>query len=339
MKKDNRRIVTLALAFALGISLVSFNVRAGKTENSGHPYASSRPMSEPVVFGEGIISTADDELNACFAPDGKTVYISKNIGTRMGVILASQFVKGKWSVPEVAPFSGRYSDYDPFFSPDGSKLFFISTRPADSRETKPRKDYDIWMVEKTRTGWGEPKNLGTPVNTDKDEYYPSVAADGTLYFSANREATTKGSFDVYRSRFVDGKFTEPENLGDAVNGKTSEVDNYVAPDQSFLVFASYGRPDSLGSGDLYISYHRDGAWTPARHLGGGINSSAREYCPIGSPDGKYFFFTSFRGFIDQPPAKPLTYQELTSKLRSTLNGLGNIYQVDISALALEEKGR
>jgi hypothetical protein len=340
MKKDNQRPVALALALLVGIGLtVCFTARAGKTDNSGHPYASSRPMPEPVIFGDGLISTADDELNACFSPDGKTLYISKNIGTRMGVILVSQFEKGRWGTPEVAPFSGRFSDYDPFFSPDGTKLFFISTRPTQSGETKPRKDYDIWVVEKTKTGWSEPKNVGAPVNTDKDEYYPSVASDGTLYFSANREASTKGSFDVYRSRFVEGKYTEPENLGDAVNGKSTEVDNYIAPDQSFLVFASYGRPDSLGSGDLYISHNRNGAWTPARHLGGGINSSAREYCPIGSPDGKYFFFTSFRGFVDQPPARPLTYQELTSKLRSTLNGLGNIYQVDLSALGVEEKGR
>ena len=328
------------VALLVGIGLtVSFTARAGETDNSGHPYASSRPMPEPVIFGDGIISTADDELNACFSPDGKTLYISKNIGARWGVILVSQFEKGKWSTPEVAPFSGSFSDYDPFFSPDGSKLFFISTRPTQSGETKPRKDYDIWVVEKTKTGWSEPKNVGAPVNTEKDEYYPSVASDGTLYFSANRETSTKGSFDVYRSRFVDGKYTEPENLGDAVNGKSTEVDNYIAPDQSFLVFASYGRPDSLGNGDLYISHNRNGAWTPARHLGGGINSSAREYCPIGSPDGKYFFFTSFRGFVDQPPSKPLTYQELTGKIRSTLNGLGNVYQVDLSALGVEEKGR
>jgi Tol biopolymer transport system component len=328
----------LALAVLIGCGLLSLSAAARKTDDAAHPYASSRPMPEPVIFGEGLISTADDELNACFAPDGKTLFISKSVGNRMGVIVVSKFEKGKWSRPEVAEFSGRYSDYDPFISPDGSHLFFISTRPVDSRESKPKKDYDIWEVEKTKTGWGEPKNLGAPINTDKDEFYPSVASDGTLYFSALKDAG-KGSFDVYRSRFVDGKYSEPENLGDAINGKTTEVDNYIAPDQSFLVFASYGRPDSLGSGDLYISYNRNGAWTPARHLGSGINSSAREYCPIGSPDGKYFFFTSLRGFVDQPQAKRLTYQELTSKMHSTLNGLGNIYQVDISALSVEEKGR
>ena len=338
MKKHNQRPERLAFALLLGCAFLSLNALAGATLDSRHPYASSKPMPEPVIFGEGIISTVDDELNACFSPDGHTLYVSKNLGSRMGVIVVSRFEKGKWSVPEVAEFSGRFSDYDPFFSPDGSRLFFISNRPSDARETKPKKDYDIWMVEKTKSGWSEPKNPGAPVNTEKDEYYPSVATDGTLYFSAMKESG-KGSFDVYRSKLVDGKYTEPENLGDAVNGKSTEVDNYIAPDQSFLVFASYGRPDSLGSGDLYISYNRNGTWTQARHLGGGINSTAREYCPIGSPDGKYFFFTSYRGFIDQPPAKPMTYQELTGKLHSTLNGLGNIYQVDISALGADEKGR
>jgi hypothetical protein len=338
MKKDHLRLIVPGLVLLFGCAVLSLRVLAGSAEDAAHPYASTRPMPEPVIFGEGLISTADDELNACFAPDGKTLYISKNLGSRMGVIVVSHFVKGKWSTPEVADFSGRFSDYDPFFSPDGSKLFFISNRPTDVKETKPKKDYDIWMVEKAGSVWSAPKNLGAPVNTDKDEYYPSLASDGTLYFSAMKE-TGKGSFDIYRSRFVDGKYTEPENLGESVNGKMTEVDNYIAPDQSFLVFASYGRPDSLGSGDLYISYNRNGSWTPARHLGGGINSTAREYCPIGSPDGKYFFFTSFRGFVDQPPAKRLTYQELTGKLHSTLNGLGNIYQVDLSALGVDEKGK
>jgi hypothetical protein len=58
----------------------------------------------------------------------------------------------------------------------------------------------------------------------------------------------------------------------------------------------------------------------------------REYCPILSPDGKYFFFTSFRGFADKPLEKPLTYAQLQSHSKSARNGMGNIYQVDASVL-------
>ena len=328
----NRALKMASSVVLVAAGMVLLAVVAGRAQTT-HPYASAKSLEEPVLFGEGSISTAEDELNAAFTPDGRSLYFSKNTpGSRQGVIVTSHFVKGRWGRPEVAPFSGQYSDYDPFFSSDGAKLFFISNRPTSG--TTRKKDFDIWMVEKVQGGWGAPKNLGTPINTDRNEYYPSVARDGTLYFSTDRQGG-KGGFDLYRSRYADGKYAEPENLGDA-NTQFSEIDSHIAPDQSFIVFASYGRPDSLGSGDLYISFNRGGTWTKAVHLDAPINTSAREYCPIGSPDGKYFFFTSERGFADDPPARPLTYGELEARLRSVLNGRGNIYQIEMRVLKSKE---
>lgn len=112
----------------------------------------------------------------------------------------------------------------------------------------------------------------------------------------------------------------------------SEIDACIASDESFIVFVSYNRADDLGRGDLYISYNKNGVWTPAKHLGDKINSNAREYCPIFSPDGKYLFFTSMRGFADQPLESPLSYDQLIKSLRSPLNGTGNIFQVDMSVV-------
>jgi Tol biopolymer transport system component len=319
------------LICALCLTVIS----PGQYSNGKHPYDSDKPMPQPTMFGEGVVSTAEDDLNAAFGPDGKTVFFTRNFPrNRLGVILFSEYKNKKWTPPQIASFSGLATDYDPFFSADGSKIFYCSNRGADGRA---KNDFDIWFVEKNAAGWSSPKSVGTPVNSPVDEYYPSIAADGTLYFSSNR-AGGKGSFDIYRSRFVDGKYTEPENLGDGVNSTTVELDNYISPDQKFLVFATNGRRDDLGggSGDLYISINRDGAWTPARNLGAPINSPAREYCPIGSPNGKYFFFSSFRGNLDKPLDKPLrSYQELTNLFSHPLNGRGNVYQIDIAALGVE----
>ena len=120
--------------------------------------------------------------------------------------------------------------------------------------------------------------------------------------------------------------------GAAVNSSATEVDSYIAPDQSFIVFAGFGRPDDMGNGDLYISEQQNGVWSAARHLGAGINSTAREYCPAASPDGRYFFFTSFRGFGDRVPDHPWTCRELRAGLNGVLNGWGNVYQIDMAAL-------
>ena len=272
-------------------------------------------------------------MNSAFSPDGRTLYFARKAGDggRFGVILASRaLTNGKWTTPEVANVSGRYADYDPFVSPDGSRLFFISNRPTTGQE--PRRDLDIWVAERAGGTWQEARNIGSPINTDGDELYPSVASDGTLYFSSCGRRDSRGRCDIYRSRFREGRYLEPENLGDAINTPASETDAYIAPDQSYLIFTVYGRADAVGDGDLYMSTVRGGGWSTPRHLRGSINTAAREYCPIVSPDGKYLYFTSQRGFIDAPPSRGLTHSELRDSLISVRNGFGNIYRIPIGAL-------
>ena len=296
-----------------------------------HPYASDRALAEPVIFSEGIISTGDDESHPAFTPDGGTLFFLKNTPSfNHWTIVVSQYKNGRWGAPEVAPFSGQYSDADPFITQDGRKLFFISTRPVDD---KPKEDTDIWMIEKSASGWSEPRHLGSAVNSNNSEWFPTITKEGTLYFGSDR-AGGKGRTDIWRCKLVNGKYSEPENLGDAINSQASEVEPYIAPDESFIIFAAAGRPDGKGAFDLYISYYKDGLWTKGENLGDKINSRAWDFSPQISPDGKYLFFTSNRSFADQPLKKPLNYKELLTKLRGPRNGLRDIYQVDINALKL-----
>jgi len=305
-------------------------VSAQNSARTDYPYASHKPLREPTIFGEGVISTGDFDSHPAFTADGKTLYFVRSTPTfNLWTILVSHFEKGRWGTPEVAPFSGQHSDADPFITPDGSCFYFISNRPAG----KPKPDLDIWVMEKTVAGWGEPKNVGAPVNSSGSEWYPTVAADGTIYFGSDREGG-RGRTDIYRSRLVNGKYTEAENLGDAINTQLNEFEPLIAPDQSFLIFMAGGRADGHGGFDLYISYNRQGAWTKPVNLGDKINSSGNEYSPKISPDGRYFFWTSTRGFADKPLEKRLSYQELTNRLRSPRNGLGDIYQIDIDVLGL-----
>jgi Tol biopolymer transport system component len=287
----------------------------------------------PELFGRGTISTAENELNAAFTPDGRTLYFTRKAGDgRFGTIVLSRALgNGAWSTPEVASFSGQYADYDPFVTLDGSRLFFISTRPAPGRA--PKGDFDIWVVQREGKGWSAPRDLGAPINSDGDELYPTVASDGTLYFSSCGRSDSRGRCDIYRSRIENGRYLDPENLGDSVNTPASETDAFIAPDQSYLVLTVYGRADSRGDGDLYVSTQHNGVWSKARPLGGGINSVAREYCPIVSPDGAHLYFTSQRGFVDGPQQRPLTYAELRDSLAGVWNGMGNIYRVPIGVIA------
>jgi len=120
------------------------------------------PGASPAVMAPGWISRGLDERDGCFTPDGRTFYYSVWTGG-FGTILMTRLEKDGWSVPEVAPFSGVYSDVEPFVAPDGDRIFFASNRPLKSGESV--KDYDIWMIERNSEGWSEPKNLKEPVNT------------------------------------------------------------------------------------------------------------------------------------------------------------------------------
>lgn len=304
---------------------------AQNNDRAKHPYDSSKPLSEPAVFAADLISTGDFESHPAFTPDGRTLYFLRSTPNfSLWTILVSRFEKGKWTTPETAPFSGQYSDADPFITNDGLHFYFISRRPVAG---KSKPDLDIWEMEKTGAGWSEPKNMGAPINSSGSEWYPTVSTNGTMYFGSDREGG-KGRTDIYRSRFEGGKYTEAENLGAAINTEFNEFEPLIAPDESFLIFMAGGRPEGLGGFDIYISYNRNGAWTKPVNLGDKINSSGNEYSPTISPNGKYFFWTSTRGFADKPLEKRLNYQELMSRLQSPRNGLGDIYQIDIAQLSI-----
>lgn len=316
----------------LAIKMLAIVAVSASAQGTGAPplSVSQESTRSPSIFGEGVISTGDYESHPAFTPDGQTLYFVKSTPTfSFWTIVVSRFVAGRWTPPEVAPFSGRYSDADPFITADGKKLYFISRRPAAGKTTR---DLDIWVMDKTENGWSGPRNLGKPVNSDADEWYPTIARDGTLYFGSGR-AGGKGATDLYRSQFAGGNYAEPENLGSAINTEFDEYEPLIAPDQSFLIFMAAGRPDGNSrSGDLYLSYRKDGAWTKPTNLGAEINSPREEYSPALSPDGKYFFFASTRG--KRAPEKQMNYEELIRWLRGTHNGLGDIYQMDFSALKI-----
>ena len=288
-------------------------------------FAQSTP--EPAIFAEGVISTRDYESSITFAPDGKTAYFVKaSPDLSVRVIVVSHLDNGKWSTPEIASFSGQYPDTDPCFSPDGTKLFFASRRPVEGNALKA--DFDLWMLDKA----GEPQHLSVPVNSPAQETAPSVTAEGTLYFSSNRTGG-KGAADIYRSRLVQGKYEAPENVGDAINSAGPETQGFVSPDEEILFFAAAGRPDSQGNFDLYVSRRVGGAWSRAVNLGTKINSRGAETAPRISPDGRNFFWTSTRGYgFEDQQVKRLSYAELSNKLRGAGNGLGDIYQIDMSAI-------
>jgi Tol biopolymer transport system component len=304
--------------------------------------------ASPRLLAPGVISTAPlAEMGGTFSPDGAELYFTVRTPTTttppLSVICFSRLVNGRWTRPEVAPFSGRDFDSAPAFSPDGSRLFFSSYRPA-SRGAASRGDSDIWEVARDGDHWGSPRNLGEPVNTTSNDTTPSVAADGTLYFASDRPGG-KGSFDLYRARPEGGGYAKPENLGDAVNTEAAELTPFVTPDQHLLLFSAVGRADMALAGgepyaraDIYAADWKEPGWSTARRLPEPVNGVAADSYPFLSPDGRTLYFTSER----QPtvvPAQGLTFRRLEKEWREIENGQANIYVIGAEIVHVPEGNR
>ncbi|CAN5785085.1 hypothetical protein BH23GEM7_BH23GEM7_28430 [soil metagenome] len=292
-----RRRCVAALALAVAVAGACDQAADGQAVVGPlEPSLSATAQAEPEIFAPGVISTDQEEYRITFTPNGRTAYFGRAAQffpvSRQATIYVTHLVRGRWTTPQVAPFSGEYSDIDPFITPDGSKLFFSSIRPVDGQ---PRLDADIWMVERTRTGWSEPIHLGNVVNSPNDDLYPSVARDGTLYFGSSRPGLPDypRTWNIWRARWVDGEYMAAELLGEGVNSPTRwDFNPAISPDGRALAFTRLDIADQLGTGfgELHATYFHRGEWLPARNLGPPVNTPLDEYHPSFSPDGKYLYF-------------------------------------------------
>jgi len=284
-----------ALVVSVVLLFVSFPINRSELSSFKGPYMGQvAPQSEAVVFLDGVVSTMDgDEMNAGFSLDGREFYYCARHNTDWSIYWTRE-ENGSWTEPVRMPFSTGFTDRDFTMSPEGTRIYFGSDRPRAPGGDK-LTSLDVFYTERVASGgWSEPVNAGPVVNTDHGENYPSVALNGNLYFFSCREDGF-GRCDIYLSRMTDGRYEPPAPLSVAVNSDKNDWDAYIAPDESYIIFSSQERPDTLGGQDLYISYRMsDGRWTPAKNMGHRVNSESGEICPSVSLDGKYFFFTSRR---------------------------------------------
>jgi len=198
---------------------------------SGPYLGQALPGDTPVLFAPGVVSTGMYTRDITITPDGIEIYFCVAIGGfAYSTILYTKLMDGQWTTPEVVPNMENpdYMNFEPCISPDGQHFYFLSNRP-DSPDAE-MGDQDIWAMDRTDGGWSEPYNLGLPINTDQAEFYPSVTSDGTMYFT--RQEKNSPIHNIFRSKLVAGKYTEPEKLPDQVNCGTNRYNAFIAQDES-----------------------------------------------------------------------------------------------------------
>ena len=184
---------------------------------------------------------------AFISADGRKLYLTGCGWSRDSScdLYVSEWHEGVWAMPQRLKGSINTKSWEsqPCVSSDGRELFFVSRRNGNA---------DIYRCIRNADGtWGEPQDLGTPVNTKGTEMAPFLHPDGrTLYFSSDKHIGM-GGFDLFMSRRgEDGQWQEPVNLGFPINTQGDEINFFVASDGR-TAFISSQREGGLGGYDIY----------------------------------------------------------------------------------------
>jgi len=292
-------------------------------------------QSKPKAFLPEIFENYPNVRDIAISPDGNEIYFTvDDLKSRIAVIAYITKNKDGWSEPKTVSFTGNYRDLEPAFSYEGDRLYFVSNRPVESTSITP-KDYDIWYVDKTEIGWSKAKNIGSPVNTEGHEFYPSVTKKGDLYFTTER-VNAVGREDIFVSRLEDGIYQEPIPINGGVNTKYFEFNAFVAPDESYLIFSAQRPKEGLGGSDLYISYKKDNSWGKAKLIEN-INSPYLDFCPFVDLKTNRLYFTSQKTDIKKYYEESLALSEFLKLYSSgTPMGLNRLYYIDFSKITLDK---
>lgn len=168
------------------------------------------------------INTRFWEAQPSISADGKTLYFVSNRPNGKGGMdiwrseLLSISDEGTllWSEPENININTQKNEMSPFIHSDNKTLYF------SSQSYENLGGLDIFMCKKDSIGFSDPKNLGAPINTEKDEMGFIVNAQGTTaYFSSDKNQNNK---DIY-------SFLLPEKLRPNkvlyIKGKVSQEQN------------------------------------------------------------------------------------------------------------------
>ncbi len=160
--------------------------------------------------------------------DGRTAYFSKAVyikpltgifskKQKMYKIYKADRINGQWTnIQEVAVCPKYASAVHPTISEDGRRLFFASDMPGSYGE------YDIYVAELQSNGqFGTAQNLGSKVNSVKDDLYPNLV-NGTLLFFASNGRAGYGGLDLYAVQIANNRLTLATNLGSPINSKEDD---------------------------------------------------------------------------------------------------------------------
>lgn len=229
------------------------------------------------------VNSIYNDFAPVIAPDGRTLFFCRsndpsNIGGGRQDIWTSELqADSTWgkAVNIGTPLNNREHNSLMSISPDGNTALVL-----DNYGTPDGRHRSVALSRRVATGWGEPRSV------DIKNYYHlggergfSMSNDGKVVVMAVNRHDSRGGNDLYVSfRINDLQWTEPQNMGSAINTIGQEGTPFIASDGSSLYFSSTGL-GGYGGFDVYVSRRLDTSWTSWSdpvNLGPSINTSGAD---------------------------------------------------------------
>lgn len=208
-----------------------------------------------VSFSE-TLNTNLHEADVAFTNDGNTIYFTRNNSfngkriqdrkkvTHLGIYKA-QLVDGKWTNVQSLFFnSNKYSTMHPALNKENNILYFSSDMPGSIGS------FDLFYATIDQNGnLGNPVNLGPEINTKNREQFPFISDNNTLFFSSNGHIGF-GLLDVFMSRFKNGAYSRPLNVGLPINTNADDF-SFIIDEKNKKGYFASNRAEGKGDDDIY----------------------------------------------------------------------------------------
>lgn len=195
----------------------------------------------------------------------------------------------------------QYPEYFPTLTVDGETMLFTRLLPVNNGILKGQEDFFISHLN-NRAVWQNALPMPPNINTSRNEGAPTLSADGrTLIFVACTDLTGKygprrrgkGSCDLFITKKIGDKWTNPINLPGGVNTYTWESQPSLSSDGKTLYFVRRVGGRGTRNSDIFMStLQSNGTWSKAVPLPDNINTPRRETSVLIHPDGQTLYFAS-----------------------------------------------
>lgn len=256
---------------------------------------------EDTVYNIGMrINTPYPEMYPAISADTQTLYFTRKVrNVDMEFYKSTEDSCGGWFTGRNmgSPTNTPNHEAAQSISADGHYMFFMR---CDNRSENgwDQGGCDLYMSYTADSVWSVAESFGATINTPAYEGMPCLSPDNRdLYFVSDRDGGY-GGLDIWVSRFQDGLWQEPRNLGPHINTNRDETAPFLHIDNRTLYFSSNGLT-GLGGSDLYHCRRIDDTlWGKPVNMGYPVNTTANETSISVTIDGSHAYLSSDRDSLE-----------------------------------------